>query len=134
MGSKAVDLPVKNVEVKPNVKPIEQAVKTDAPKTSPNVNGLKKDLGADVNRYPTGKKESTSMTNSLLDEKKLYETETHAQRNYSADLRISTDKAGEISELLNKANWDTEDIAVASKLIPQIDNLDEKMQMIKKVG
>lgn len=78
-GSKAVDLPVKNVEVKPNVKPIEQAVKTDAPKTSPNVNGLKKDLGADVNKaikrdefnsFDTGNKATLARYKKSLNEYK----------------------------------------------------------------
>lgn len=88
---------------------------TEVPKKE---NKLPNAVGSDANRHPNTVKESTAMQNDKLPEgeKYKYETESHAQRNESAEQRVQADAKGEFKELTNKEDFTSEDFATTKKL------------------
>ena len=75
--------------------------------------------GADVNKNMPEIKVSKSKAQSFLpeNERATYEAETHAQRDYMADMRLETDYEGEYQDLISKEKFTTEDSATAGKII-----------------
>lgn len=75
--------------------------------------------GADVNKNMPEIKVSKSKSQSFLpeNERVTYEAETHAQRDYMADMRLETDYEGEYQDLISKEKFTTEDSATAGKII-----------------
>jgi hypothetical protein len=75
--------------------------------------------GADVNKNIPEIKVSKSKAQSFLpeNERVTYEAETHAGRDYMADMRLETDYEGEYQDLISKERFTTEDSATAGKII-----------------
>ena len=95
----------------------ERKLKTELPKSH---NGKElKPGGADVNKNMPEIKVSKSKSQSFLpeNERVTYEAETHAQRDYMADMRLETDYEGEYEDLISKEKFTTEDSATAGKII-----------------